>query len=88
MRCTTITLPLYQDIRWDTPDVLGDDFLRVTTALAQGNMAGIREAFKDGYTVLMLGNKMTALEDVPEQEVLVRHNDKIIGVLVACEIEY
>jgi hypothetical protein len=77
----------FKDIYWD--DLMdGTPFLKITAALAKGDMVGIREAFNVGDTPMLLGNKMQELEAMNEKEILILHNNKIIGVLVDWEIGY
>lgn len=78
-----------RDIAWDEPSTCISSYLATIQSLAMGNMDGIRKAFWDGTTAMMLGRHMEELESLgDEKEISVEHNGKIIGVLVSCEISY
>lgn len=81
-----------RDAFYDDDNINVGDIIDAARALARGDMNGIRRAFKDGYTAMLLGEKMGTLEEMSispsAPEILVRHKEQVIGVLVELEINY
>jgi hypothetical protein len=78
----------FKDAFWDSVTVDSEPFLAAAKALSRGDMNGIRNAFIQGYTPMLLGERMAEYETLEVKEILVRHGDGVIGVLVECEIDY
>lgn len=76
---------------WDIPenwDEQSRDFLKIARGLSVGCRAAIRDAFQDGYTMFLLGDKSVELENMEQKEIRVYHDEKLICVLVDGEIVY
>ena len=61
----------------------------VLTSLAQGDMDGIRQAFKDGMTPFLVPDLIQAMDDDEvENELRVWHLGGLIGVVINKEIMF
>lgn len=84
-----------KDSIWSEPNHPNcDEFLKIARGIASANACTIRNAFSDGYTPMLIGNKMIDLESMENKEIRVYHKHKndiketLICVVIDREISY
>jgi len=63
----------------------------ILQALAEGDMEGIRQAFRDGMVAMMAPDLMPVLDEIPdgeEIEIRITHERKTIGIVINSEITW
>lgn len=53
-----------------------------------GDMDGIRQSFKDGFSFLMIPEHSGTLDTEDEIEIRVHHRGHLIGVVIDSEVDY
>ena len=95
MTVTTTTKLMYDAISegaFDLNAPLSDSLVNVQNSLITGDMEGIRNAFKDGMTLMLLPEDCNAFgvrdrEDI-EVRVTCSNTGKLIGIIIDSELNY
>ena len=96
MTITTSTKLMYDAISESAFDLnapLSDSLVNVQNSLIMGNMEGIRKAFKDGMTFLLLPGHMDTIDKLGrdagiEVRVTCSNTGKLIGIIIDSELNY
>ena len=101
MTITTTTKQMYDAFTatafdtFDTPGAPGPlygSMIEVLNSLIMGNMEGIRKAFKDGMTPLLLPGHMDTIDNLGREDIEVRvtcsNTGKLIGIIIDSELNY
>jgi hypothetical protein len=75
---------------YDCPETFSVTF-PILRALAEGDMEGIRQSFRDGMVAMMAPNLLPALDAIPDNEeieIRITHHGKTIGVVIDSEITW
>lgn len=101
MTITTTTKQMYDAFTatafdtFDTPGAPGPlygSMIEVLNSLIMGNMEGIRKAFKDGMTFLLLPGHMDTIDKLSREDIEVRvtcsNTGKLIGIVIESELQY
>ena len=95
MTITTSTKLMYDAISESAFDLnapLSDSLVNVQNSLIMGNMEGIRKAFKDGMTFLLLPGHMDTIDKLGREDIEVRvtcsNTGKLIGIVIDSELQY
>lgn len=97
---TNITIDTHQvfktltDMIWDMSSDLENTESQVDTMMGllphfyDGDMDGIRQSFKDGFSFLLIPEYSEVLDGEGEIEIRVHHRGHLIGVVINSEINY
>ena len=96
MTITTTTKLMYDAFTataFDLNAPLSDSLVNVQNSLIMGNMEGIRKAFKDGMTFLLLPGHMDTIDKLGrdagiEVRVTCSNTGKLIGIIIDSELNY